>query len=211
MRLDDPRVPDETSAGRKTAVGGADAPDGHEGHRRDRLKAKICLVGDGPVGKTSLVRRYVLNMYDDLYIATIGTKVCRKEVLVTYTAHRPMTVDLVIWDIMGEDRIRDVLGDAYFRGASGVLAVCDTTRRRSLERLEVWMKAVESVAGEVPTLVALNKTDLEDSAEFGEAEAGQVAEALGGEALATSAKTGENVEEAFRLLAGSVVARAVRS
>lgn len=178
---------------------------------RKRLKAKICLVGDGPVGKTSLVRRYVLNMYDDRYIATIGTKVSRKEVQVPQPADRPVTVDLIIWDIMGHAGIRDLLGDAYFKGVSGVLAVCDMTHRRSLERLEAWMKAVESVAGEVATLVALNKADLEGAAEFGEDEAGRIADAFGGEALATSARTGENVEEAFRLLASSVATRALHS
>ncbi len=178
---------------------------------RKRLKAKICLVGDGPVGKTSLVRRYVLNMYDDRYIATIGTKVSRKEIQVPQPADRPVTVDLLIWDIMGQDKFRDILRDAYFRGVSGVLAVCDMTRRRSLERLESWMGAVESVAGEVATLVALNKADLEEAAEFGEDEAGQIAEAFGGEVLATSARTGSHVEEAFRLFATSVVTRALHS
>lgn len=178
---------------------------------RKRLKAKICLVGDGPVGKTSLVRRYVLNMYDDHYIATIGTKVSRKEVQVPQPADRPVAVDLLIWDIMGQDRVREILGDAYFKGVSGVLAVCDMTHRRSLERLDAWMKAVESVVGEVPTLVALNKADLEGAAEFDEDEAGRIADAFGGAALATSARTGENVEEAFRLLATSVATRALHS
>ena len=174
-----------------------------------RLSAKICLIGDGPVGKTSLVRRYVLNMYDDAYIATIGTKVSKKVVQVPRPGDRPVAVDLVIWDIMGQAKFRDILKDAYFRGASGILAVCDMTHRRSLTSLEEWVRAVESVTGETATLVALNKADLAGDAEFDEDEASQVADAFGGEVLATSAKTGGNVEEAFRLLATSVVTRAL--
>ncbi len=174
-----------------------------------RLSAKICLIGDGPVGKTSLVRRYVLNMYDDSYIATIGTKVSKKMVQVPRPGDRPVAVDLVIWDIMGQAKFRDILKDAYFRGASGILAVCDMTHLPSLTCLEEWVRAVESVTGETATLVALNKADLAGDAEFDEDEASQVADSFGGEVLATSAKTGGNVEEAFRLLAMSVVTRAL--
>ncbi len=97
---------------------------------REVLKTKICLVGDNGVGKTSLIRRYVLDMFDDRYITTLGTKVSKKEVEVSFpkenlTAH----VDMLIWDIMGQHGFQELLKEAYFYGARGILAVVDITRR----------------------------------------------------------------------------------
>jgi len=101
------------------------------------LKSKICLLGEKAVGKTSLVRRYVLNMFDDHYITTIGTKVSKKEVRVFQPEKdRVVDVDMTIWDIMGEKGFRELLREAYFYGANGILAVCDSTRRRTLDDLD---------------------------------------------------------------------------
>ena len=101
------------------------------------LKSKICLVGEKAVGKTSLIRRYVLNMFDDHYITTIGTKVSKKEVRV-FNPEKDLLVDvdMTIWDIMGEKGFRELLKDAYFYGANGILAVCDLSRRRTLDDLD---------------------------------------------------------------------------
>ncbi|OGS62769.1 MAG: hypothetical protein A3K59_01455 [Euryarchaeota archaeon RBG_19FT_COMBO_69_17] len=172
------------------------------------LKSKICLVGEKAVGKTSLIRRYVLNMFDDHYITTIGTKVSKKEVRV----FRPeqdllVDVDMTIWDIMGEKGFRELLKDAYFYGANGILAVADLTRKRTLDDLDDWIDGVEQVVGKVPILIAVNKSDLVSDAQFTEKDVEQVAKAFESEYLMTSAKTGENVEEAFRRL-GAIVSEA---
>ena len=172
------------------------------------LKSKICLVGEKAVGKTSLIRRYVLNMFDDHYITTIGTKVSKKEVRV----FRPeqdllVDVDMTIWDIMGEKGFRELLKDAYFYGANGILAVADLTRKRTLDDLDDWIDGVEQVVGKVPILIAVNKSDLVSDAQFTEKDVEQVAKAFESENLMTSAKTGENVEEAFRRL-GAIVSEA---
>jgi GTPase SAR1 family protein len=69
----------------------------------NRMKVKVCLVGESAVGKTSLVRRFVLDEFDDRYISTLGTKVSKKEIIVEgENGHEPIMVDLTIWDIMGE-------------------------------------------------------------------------------------------------------------
>ncbi len=170
------------------------------------LKSKVCLVGEKAVGKTSLIRRYVLNMFDDHYITTIGTKVSKKEVRVFQPEKdRLVDVDITIWDIMGEKGFRELLKDAYFYGANGVLAVADITRRSTLDELDDWIDGVEQVVGKVPALIAVNKSDLTVDAQFGEKDVAQVAKAFDCEYLMTSAKTGENVEEAFRRM-GALVA-----
>src|SRR3989449_3200053 len=83
-----------------------------------RMKTKVCLVGEAAVGKTSLVRRYVLDQFEDKYITTLGAKVSKKEMefdVPDRDLHVQM--DITIWDIMGEKGFRELLKDAYFYGA----------------------------------------------------------------------------------------------
>ncbi len=168
---------------------------------RKHYKAKICLVGNPAVGKTSLVRRYVLSNFDDKYLTTLGTKVTKKQVHVLDPSRSvDATLDLMIWDIMGQPGFREMLKDAYFFDAKAILAVADVTKRDSLTDLESWIRAVEGVAGKVPVVVAINKADLTSTAQFDQAEAVRTATTFGGDLFMTSAKTGANVEEAFRRL-----------
>jgi len=169
------------------------------------LKSKVCLVGEKAVGKTSLVRRFVMNMFDEQYVTTIGTRVSKKEVHVSMPdAARSVQVDLMIWDIMGEKGFRELLKDAYFYGANGILAVADVTRRRTLDDLDDWIDSVEQIVGKVPIIIVVNKTDL-SNAQFRERDVAQFAKAYGSEFFLTSAKTGEHVEAAFAKLAALVV------
>jgi len=134
-----------------------------------RLKSKICLVGEKAVGKTSLVRRFVMNMFDEQYVTTIGTRVSKKEVHISMPdLAQSVQVDLMIWDIMGEKGFHELLKDAYFYGANGILAVADLTRRRTLDDLDDWIDSVEQVVGKVPILIAVNKADLASNARFRE-------------------------------------------
>lgn len=171
------------------------------------LKSKVCLVGEKAVGKTSLVRRYVLDMFDDRYITTIGTKVSKKEMQVFLPEKDLLAhVDMTVWDIMGEKGFQELLKDAYFYGANGILAVADLTRRRTLVDLDDWIDGVENVVGRVPTLIVVNKADLTGQADFEPRTVEQIAKAFQCEYVMTSAKTGENVEEAFRRLGAAVAA-----
>ena len=167
-----------------------------------RLKSKVCLVGEKAVGKTSLVCRFVMNMFDEQYITTIGTRVSKKEVRVSMPERNlTVDVDLMIWDIMGEKGFRELLKDAYFYGANGILAVADLTRRRTLDDLDDWIDGVEQVVGKVPILLAVNKTDLSSTAQFQERDVAQFAKAYDSEFFLTSAKTGQKVEAVFARLA----------
>ncbi len=163
------------------------------------LKSKICLVGEKAVGKTSLIRRYVLNMFDEQYVTTVGTRVSKKEAKV-FLPERDLLVDvdMQIWDIMGEKGFRELLKEAYFYGANGILAVADLTRRRTLDDLDDWVDGVEQIVGKVPIVIAVNKSDLASSAQYGEHDVEQVARAFECPFLMTSAKSGQNVEEVFR-------------
>src|SRR3990170_4407136 len=140
-----------------------------------RMKVKICLVGEGAVGKTCLIRRFVHDQFDDRYISTLGAKVSKKELHVN-GGGTGIDVDMTIWDIMGEKGFRELLKEAYFHGAQGVLAVCDITRRETLNELHDWIAAVHKVTGQIPIQFLANKADLREQAKLGEADVRQVAD-----------------------------------
>jgi len=161
-------------------------------------KLKICLIGDVGVGKTSLVRRYVLDVFDDKYIATIGTKVTKKEVEVKDPrTGAPQRVVLLIWDIMGQPSFREVLREAYFYGVEGALAVCDVTSKESLGELRYWIKAMTATTGKVPIVFLGNKCDLRDETRIPYQDLEVFAKKHESPSMLTSAKTGYNVEQAF--------------
>jgi len=169
--------------------------------KQKQLKSKICLVGDKAVGKTSLIRRYTINMFDEEYLTTIGTHVTKKEARILLPEYDLLVdLDMTIWDIMGEKGFRELLKDAYFYGANGILAVADLTRRRTLDNLDDWIDGVEDVVGKVPILIAVNKSDLAANARFREIDIAAFAKAYHAEFFLTSARTGERVEDAFRRL-----------
>lgn len=170
------------------------------------VKAKVCLVGDIAVGKTSLIKRFVLDTFDDRYIATIGTKVTKKSVACSWRGE-PGLLDLVIWDIMGEKGFRQLLKESYFEGAHGVLAVCDLTRRDTLTDLYAWIDLARTNAGDVPFVFLGNKADLRAKVVVEEAELAAIAEPRNAPYMFTSAKTGLNVERAFHGLAQEVSRR----
>jgi small GTP-binding protein len=164
------------------------------------VKVKLCLAGEPAVGKSSLIKRFVLDMYDDRYIATLGTKVTKKTIALSDPKGAPVKADLIVWDVMGTRSIRDLLKEAYYHGANGVMAVCDVTRRETLVELDSWSKAIETVAGVVPTQVVANKVDLKESRQVSDGELEKFCAARGWKYVTTSAKTGENVETAFTVL-----------
>ncbi len=116
-----------------------------------------------------------------------------------------LEVDLAIWDIMGEKFLRELLREAYFYGAQGILAVCDVTRAETLVDLEDWKTAIEKVVGKVPVIVLANKSDLVDETVIDEKGLKLFCEEWHCPYLLTSAKEGDNVEKAFQDIADTVL------
>jgi len=172
---------------------------------RERIKVKVCLVGDSGVGKSSLIRRYVLDMFDDAYVQTLGAKVTKKTILLpVFNPGAPIEVVMTIWDVMGNAGFRELLKESYFFGCQGILAVCDATQRVTLEDLDGWIDRAWDVAGDIPVHILVNKVDLEGpSVEQDRVRA--FSEAYASPFLFTSAKRGDNVAKAFDEIARRIV------
>jgi small GTP-binding protein len=161
---------------------------------------KICMLGDPAVGKTSLVGRFVFSMFDDKYIETIGAKVTKRTMAIEKKSTRQRyRLKLMVWDIAGQKTL-DFIKPTYYRDAEGALVVADITRRETLDNAVRWGRSIREVCGEIPVVMLINKYDLKDHGQFTPEEAVQVAGGLGAPSFTTSAKTGENVENAFSTL-----------
>ncbi len=172
------------------------------------FRVKVVLLGDGGVGKTSLIRRYVAQSFSEDYLKTLGTSISkRNEEFTTETG--PIRVDMTIWDIMGQKQLFDLIQEAYLRGAQGALAVFDVTRRQTMEDLRVWVGAARREDPRVAIAVLGNKIDMVDRRMVDDADAVTFCQDLDAPYSPASAKTGLNVEAAFRLLARRTVGQRV--
>lgn len=176
----------------------------------DWTKLKICAVGEEAVGKTSLIRRFVADTFDGEYMRTMGTLISKRTVEGEGPEGRPMTVDVVIWDIMGKRTFSDLLKGAYFREAKGVFAVCDITRRETLSALHGWFLKFRSEVGLAPAVVMANKVDLPGPARVTAEEIEKVGGTYGAPFFLTSAKTGDKVSLAFEELIRAILQRRAR-
>jgi small GTP-binding protein len=161
--------------------------------------SKIVLIGDGRVGKTSLVRRFVTNMFDPSYQITLGTTIMKKEV--EYLNH---LVTLAIWDVGGQEVFKKVRSKYYF-GSKGALAVCDATNMITYENLKSWVESFIEVVGVKPIIFLANKCDIPELQVTEEDMKEIVEEHSNAEFLFTSAKDGTNAELAFKNLVRLIV------
>jgi Ras-related protein Rab-1A len=164
---------------------------------------KVIIVGEGGVGKTCLVRRYVDDFFAQDMKMTIGVDLSVKRI-----DNGSGDKILQIWDLGGQPHFKDV-ADIYFRGASGMLAVFDVTRKASLDRLIDWIERVQAMLGRIPMVVIGNKVDLRNPTEgivgVSKEEGAQFASKFESPYVETSAKDNAGVEDAFLALARKLV------
>lgn len=155
------------------------------------LKKKICLLGSFGVGKTSLIRKYVFNLYSEKYLCSVGVKVDKKLLVLESGTE----VTLMIWDLEGKDDYQ-MVADTYLRGMSGYLLVADGTRPETLASARGTKDAMLQLFPNVPSILMLNKVDLTDAWAIGKADVSDFSE-RGIDVAFTSAKDGTGVERSF--------------
>jgi len=167
------------------------------------ISKKVCLLGDFAVGKTSLVRRFVYNLFNDKYLSTIGVKVSRKAVAVP-RGDDVVELSMMLWDLAGSEEFSQ-LRDSYLRGAAGAVLVCDLTRPETLESLRSYAEDLLRISPGARLILAANKRDLTDQQRLTPQQIEAVAADLHAPCYLTSAKTGEEVEALFRRLGQMLV------
>ena len=161
------------------------------------LQKKICMLGAFSVGKTSLVKRFIQSVFSEAYLTTVGVKIDKK------TVELPnRTVNLILWDLAGEDDISS-LRMSYLRGSAGYVLVADGTRPSTLEVAVSLRRRVEADLGPLPFVLLLNKNDLREEWAIGDEEIERLRQS-GWWVRSTSARTGDGVDEAFGTLAERV-------
>ncbi|MFO7796538.1 MAG: GTP-binding protein [Promethearchaeati archaeon] len=166
----------------------------------EKYYLKVIIIGDPAVGKTSLVIRYVSNRFNKDYRSTIGTNIYSKEILLANN----QKVFLNLWDIAGQERWAK-MREKYYYGSKGAIVVGDLTRPKTFEQIkDFWIQDIKKYLSEIPIILIGNKNDLESKVSL------KTVEKLGNEInsigeIITSAKTGENVEEAFKKLSEEII------
>jgi small GTP-binding protein len=173
------------------------------------FKFKVIIIGPGAVGKTSLINRFVHNEFSLKYKFTIGVDFLSKRVNYDPNDQYNMA-HLQLWDIGGQDRFK-FLHRSFYEGANGVLLIFDLSRASTFTEMKDWLSEMyETIQEKIPMILVGNKADL--IPEIGEVIDRNLIDAwVKSEKcvyLETSAKTGQNVEEAFIELTHNMVKKA---
>jgi small GTP-binding protein len=173
------------------------------------ISKKVCLLGDFAVGKTSLVRRLVYNLFDEKYLSTIGVKVSRK-IMAVPRGEQMLDLSLMIWDLAGGDEFNQAR-TSYLRGAAGAVLVCDLTRPQTLSSLQSYAGELLRANRDARFVLAANKSDLAARTSSGvpsltPEQLEEFARSYDAPWTFTSARTGDDVETLFRHLADALVA-----
>ncbi|KAK6736643.1 hypothetical protein RB195_019380 [Necator americanus] len=161
---------------------------------------KVVLLGEGAVGKSSLLMRYVENKFSPRHISTIQASFQSKQVDID-GAH----ITLNIWDTAGQEKYH-ALGPIYYRGSQGALLIFDITDQRSFERAKVWLKELQRALGDsVVLMIVGNKFDLARNRTVPLEEAQEYASSMGAMYEETSAKEDIGIEHTFERLCKAMI------
>lgn len=161
---------------------------------------KTIIAGDGGVGKTTMLHRYIKGKFIENLHMTIGVEFFLKNIELD-----DEKIVLQIWDFGGQERFRFLLKN-YARGAKGALLLFDPTRPTTLEKIGEWVEVCRAENPDLPILFIGSKSDLKESVILSDDFILKFRQKHNFfEYLRISSKTGENVDLAFILLAKEII------
>ncbi|KAH7819507.1 Rab1d [Monocercomonoides exilis] len=163
---------------------------------------KILLIGDSGVGKSSVLLRFVDDVFSDSYVASIGVDFRVRTVKVG-----DKIVKLHLWDTAGQERFRSIITQ-FYRGSRGIFVMYDVTNRDSFNSVQMWLKDIENFTTEDPVRLLIgNKADLASRRVIPFQLGKQLAETVGMPFIETSAKSSQNVDAAFQIMVDCLLGR----
>ncbi len=163
---------------------------------------KIILVGDYGVGKSTSIHRFVEDKFKANYVPTLGVQVTKKHIEISGDS-----VDLMIWDLAGQDRFA-MVRQRFYTDTEGVLMLYDVTRMSSLENIKKWHNEVFRFTKPIPIILIGNKIDLVEKREVNTDDVNRYLEENNIKVklkIETSAKEGFKTEEAFHFLVNTII------
>ena len=162
---------------------------------------KILLLGDTSVGKTCFLMRYTDNTFQEIHMSTIGLDYKLKNVQLD----DGKMYKIQIWDTAGQDRFRSITKN-YYKGAHGIVLIYDITDKKTFENVRNWVKQIkEEVSDKVCIILVANKIDAEDKRVVSTEEGEKMAAEYDMMFFECSAKTGNNIDNAFNQLVKKTV------
>ena len=157
------------------------------------FEADIVTLGEGQVGKTSIIIRYIDNKFSPNYLATIGIDSKVKKM----TLPNGEEIKVKMFDTAGQERFKSITAN-YIKKANGILFVYDITEESSFNNIQNWYKNLaENSNNKLPVVLIGNKSDLEDERVISKEEGKNLAKSFGIENhfYETSCQSGQNIEE----------------
>ena len=154
---------------------------------------KICAIGSGGVGKTSLIRRYAENKFDKNYLPTLGVDITTKKITIN-----DKNIKLILVDTAGQEFFGK-LRPSYYRGASACLIMFALDEEKSFISVPDWITEFRKNTNiDIPIALAGNKKDKEEERKVSYEEANELAKSYDMIYYETSAKNGgPEIEEIF--------------
>lgn len=162
---------------------------------------KIVILGEGRVGKTSLLKRYRYNKFDEHEASSQNATYLEKTVEDKKSGKE---VKLALWDTAGQERFHS-LAPIYYRDADGALIVYDITEPETFKRVATWVSELKVNGCNIPVSIVGNKYDMKTQQRVSAGEAEEFARQIGATHTFASAKHNRGVEETFAALIEGVV------
>ena len=158
-----------------------------------KIKLKLAILGDSQVGKTNMLYKYVMNKFLENYLATVGMDHLTKVIKTP-----KFEIEVQIMDTAGQERYHSIALNSY-KSSNGIIFVYDITNRKSFESLKEWINSTD-LLGSIDRVICGNKVDMESKREVSFKELQTFGSKRQIEFFETSAKTGHNIDKAFRRL-----------
>ena len=166
----------------------------------------LITLGEGQVGKTSIIYRYIDDTFTSNYLATIGIDSKFKKIKLSSGEE----INVKILDTAGQERFQSIAAN-YIKKADGIIFVYDITKAFTFTSLEKWLNNLDEVTNDRPCLLIGNKSDMNDQRQVSKEEGMEFTKKFKNEThfYETSCKTGENVEKAINDLVNQIYSKSI--